>query len=628
MGADNVFTNVADGAKDIVAAADTATSALERLMKSGTGAALAIDSMGGSSAVFKDLRTSIESSAAALNTITEKAGSIAIAIGGNGLAKELVSMGGYLKDIAGGFGSVTIKAVALFGEVMDAVDAPSKALRDMDRQAFELGKSFSSSRSDTDKFATALLAVPSSKFAEGMFLSGKELNSFLDSAARTNLNLDQLSQTIDTGMGFTNLYTAATAAASATGLGYAKVADLMNKAINEQGMSAQAAYESLGTFSSVSEKTGLSVDDVADSLNSSVNSFQKLGVTADFGRPVLEAFGKTVKDLGLGIEQSIGLTTSLTSALAGLTTNYTNAYLVFQRGGLNIGGGGQNGVLGASIGLQNATMEAEKTGDQGKIASQLMAGLKDTLTSFTHGDIVTVKAANESPELQTQFYTQQQLLKTQFGVSDDMTATRILDLLSSLDEATASGNDDAKQSITKRIQEEMGSRSATLDSSEKLQRTMESQIQLISSNHRDELTEFRSTNKYLESIANTVIKDGATTLDKAIGKIPKQAKKDAERNMREAAEFSMPDFVDELNKASTPNRKPDPVPPNPQAAVEEQEKGSADIASAIKQALGTMVIKLDLQLSEDAKKMIAVTKGVTVSIDNAAGNVGSPQQRQ
>jgi hypothetical protein len=67
--------------------------------------------------------------------------------------------------------------------------------------------------------------------------------------------------------------------------------------------------------------------------------------------------------------------------------------------------------------------------------------MRDTLKSFTGGEIITVKEAAKSPELRTQFYMQEQLLKSMYGISGPA-ADRTADLLKNLDQALAGGDQD------------------------------------------------------------------------------------------------------------------------------------------------------------------------------------------
>jgi hypothetical protein len=170
--------------------------------------------------------------------------------------------------------------------------------------------------------------------------------------------------------------------------------------------------------------------------------------------------------MGLGIENALELSTGLSGALAGLTSDYSAAYVTFQRGGLDIGGGG---ALGASIGLQAKMLEAEKAGgDQSELATQMSSAMKETIASFTGGQIITVQQADADPALQAQYYAQTKLLGDLYDIQDPAGAARTLDYLDQLDETIASGNKGQIDALNDQIQAGVDQKDATLGALEKL----------------------------------------------------------------------------------------------------------------------------------------------------------------
>jgi hypothetical protein len=457
--------------KDAVDQANEATASLFAL-GSRQGA-----QTGGMTSAFKDASDALDKYGSAVKGLVGPFAGLASKLGPVGAA-----VGGFTSLLGAGTGAMVklsnaaIKGMKVLAETFDGASQP---IRSFDLEVFNLGKQFGSTIEEASKFADGLNTETASAFAQSLYITKDQMRDFMDATARTSLSLDQLNETVETGIGSTKLYSVAAAQAAAMGVSMSEAADYFNTAMNKQGKSAQEASEMIAGFSAIAEETGLRASTVASTLNGAVQGFEKLGMSADFGRPILEGFGNTMNDMGLGIENAVGLTQSLTKALADLTTNYANAYLVFQRGGLDIGGGGGSGVLGASIGMQAAMLEAEQTGDQANIGSQLAMGMKETLASFTGGDIVTVQQAAESPELQNQFYIQQQMLKNQFGVGDDQSATRVLDMLSRLDEATRSGDQDAKAELEKQLKNEMEGRDKTLDEWEKANQQLAIQSNLL-----------------------------------------------------------------------------------------------------------------------------------------------------
>jgi hypothetical protein len=251
---------------------------------------------------------------------------------------------------------------------------------------------------------------------------------------------------------------------------------LLGDSIMKQGMDSEAAMESIAGFSIVSRETGLSVDSISRSLNDTANSFAMLGMSADFGRPLILGYADSLGEMGLGLDNALQLSSKLSSVLGELGTKYDKAFLLQQRGGLDIGAGG--GALGAGIGIQSAMLKAEgDPGAQADLSSKLAMSLKDTLASFGGGKIVTVSEAAENPQLQNAFYIQQQLLEKQFGM-DSKSSVRTLEMLAELEEATRRGDTDLAGELEKQIASETEGRDSTLDELKKLNVTSAASLAL------------------------------------------------------------------------------------------------------------------------------------------------------
>jgi len=442
------------------------------------------NSLGPATPALNDLKKAIQGvgqiatgTAGAIDAMIDGLGSGGSAIGG---------FSGALVDLTSGLVNTLPEAIVGMAEVVaGAFDGPTKDLRAFDASIFEVGKRFGDPIQSSKDFADAIKAIPASEFGQALSLTRDELSKFYSRAAQYNLTQEMLNETVSTGIGETNLLAAAYAFGESAAMGAGETMRLLDTIINKQGVSAGEAAEMLGVYSGVAKEVGIAIDDVASTLNSAVSQFSKLGISADFGAPILEGFGRVVKDMGLGIDEATSLTQGLASALGGLTTDYANAYVMFQRGGLDIGAGG--GALGASIGLQAELLRAEQTGDQAAIGAQLVGAMKDTLASFGGGNIVTVSEAAESPELQTQFYTQQQLLMNQFGIRDQASATRTLELLAEIDDATRSGNMEAKEELQKQLENEVEGRDKTLDVLEQINREIAAQSNLLAIAAREDL---------------------------------------------------------------------------------------------------------------------------------------------
>lgn len=462
-----------------------ANDSLGRFFSLGSKASRIRDEWGTVSTAFEDLTGKVTATNSAITALSAAGASKLLkGIPGVGVMAGMVS--GIMKANQG-LQLMTKGSMALARELTDLFDKPSEDMRMFDNQMYNVGRRFGGAHEEAVKFADSLKEETASQFARGMHMTRDEMGQFIDATRNTSLSLEQLNKSVDTGLGVTKLYAVASAQASAMNISQSQAAGMLNTLMNKQGRSAQDATEMMGAYSSIAEKTGITTTNVANTLNSAIAGFEQLGLAADFGRPILEGFGNVMDDMGLGIENATQLTTTLTQALAGLTTNYANAYIMMQKGGLDMGAGG--GVLGASIGMQAAMLDAEKTGDQAAIGEQLVSGLKGTLESFTGGDIVTVQQAAESPELQNQFYVQQQMLSKQFGISDPKQATRVLDLLAGLDEATKAGDADSKAELQKQLANEMDGRDKTLGEWDKANRQLEIQSNLLAVIARPTLTQ-------------------------------------------------------------------------------------------------------------------------------------------
>lgn len=482
----NNLQQVEDKSKSVRSELDDLNRAMGNLFAAGSQGTQGIKEVTGA---FDNLQRTVNKSTGVINSFINTSGLI---------VEKIPLIGAPGKAALDGLQSITSAFSGLINSVgkgsqkfISSFDAQTRGLRDFENDMFALEKRFGGTIEESKKFADSIRLASANDLARNLRMTGTEMGRFVRATRNTSLRQGQLNQVVQTGAGSIELFGAATAFAAASSMELGTAAQLLNTLMNKQGKSAQEATNMFGMFVGVAKEAGLSVDDVAKNLNGAVSAFAKIGMAADFGKPILEGFSKTMKDMGLGIEESLALTTSLTGALAGLTNNYGMAYLTFQRGGLDINGGGSGGVLGSSIALQSAYLEAEKTGDQATISDQLVRGMRDTLSSFTGGDIVTVQQANEDASLQNQFYIQQQMLKSSYGIGDDNTAARVLDMLSQLDDAARSGDSDAQKNLREQIQKEVEGRDKTLDEMEKVNRNLETQINLMIVAQRGEIDKTR-----------------------------------------------------------------------------------------------------------------------------------------
>lgn len=373
------------------------------------------------------------------------------------------TLSGFTVGLIRSFGDIA-KLTAEMGDAyvssLNAADSFSYGLRQVDDDMMSLTASFGGTFEEAKSFTDGINML-STKVADAKFgyINPVELQETARNLAKARLDFEKHSETIVTTAGSMDLLTAATLQSKVSGLDdyYSKIGD----AIMRQGLSSQGAMEQLASYSDISDKTGIKVSDVANNLNELANNFSKVGLSADFGRPLLSGFARTLDDMGLGIENALGLSTQLSSALANLTTDYSTAFVTAQRGGMDLGGGG---VLGAGIQLQARLLESQQSGDeqeQAALSREMVTGLKDTIASFTGGQIVTVQDAAANPELEAAFYTQTKLLNDMYGI-DEQAGARTLDMLSNLESAIQSGDEESANKLAEQIETSIQARDETL----------------------------------------------------------------------------------------------------------------------------------------------------------------------
>jgi uncharacterized protein YdbL (DUF1318 family) len=325
------------------------------------------------------------------------------------------------------------------------------------------GGTFDTARSFYEVFNTEV----TSGFAEDMYLSGESLLEMSNATKGTSIRMSDLADTMHVGGRATTAWSVATAHATAIGMTAASYMAHLNTSMNTYGMSTEGAIEQMAMYNQVASETGLNTDKVSSTLEGAARRFEKLGMSANFGRPFLEGFAQSVTNVGLGIENAMGLTQSFSGAIGKLTQDYGLAYVTFQRGGLEMGGSGGSGVLGASIGLRADMLRAERDGDQGAMAHTLAQGMRDTIASFTGGDIVTLTDADNDPSKANAYYMQEQLLMSKYGMDQD-DASRTLEMLSELDDARRSGDSGAAAALEAQLSESRTAEDKTLQETQKI----------------------------------------------------------------------------------------------------------------------------------------------------------------
>jgi hypothetical protein len=200
-----------------------------------------------------------------------------------------------------------------------------------------------------------------------------------------------------------------------------------------------------------------------------------MGTTINFGMPVLKGFASSISEVGLGIAQAGDLAADFSKNLLNIVNNPALAYITSMKSGLSGAMGGGGGILNPSIQMQ-AMMLDQSPDSQAELAKNLSIGMRETLKSFSGSDIISVKQAAESPELQSKFYMQQQMLGSQFGISDTATQNRVLEYLQKLEEATYAGDDEAASMLEKQISEAADANDKTMSIQEKISLSMDKSV--------------------------------------------------------------------------------------------------------------------------------------------------------
>jgi len=531
---------------------------------------------------------------------------------------SIPGMGGYASAMNAAFGTIGKAGAGAISALSDLTketilfgDSISKPIRESDKSMFELTKSFGmgidAARGLTDSIPTQALT----DFSRSMFLSTGELKGFLAAAGQQNMSIEKLTEGITTAYGELDFYTVATAQASAAGISAGQAAQLFDTMISRQGMSTQQASETMAGFSKVAEETGINFQTVSRTLNDSVSSFAKLGMTADFGRPILESFAKTVKEVGLGIDVATESTTDLVRAMGGLSSNYGLAYMTQLRGG----GGPAGGVLGSSIEMRQNMREAEATGDQGAMALETAKQMKEMIASMTGGNIITLEQAAGSPDLQSQFYMQGQML-SQYGINDTGTQDAILDLLSKIDQASAMGDSQGQAELAEQLSKEIEGRDKTMGEMDKLNISLGSLEAQLATTSRD-LGEYMR-----ELIAETGRKAAEKGLGEAIGAATESVgRMSFDKNMADSTKLEGFNKASQVLGASDKNIA-DAASKTPQPSGKTGDSKLDKFTQSIVEALRVVLTdqppqRVLIDLTPDAKELI--TKGGSATMNNTPG---------
>ena len=360
-------------------------------------------------------------------------------------------------------------------KVFDGMDAGT---RELNSSQFKLAANIGLGFDQAKKFGEVYKDIVSSNSElaqKGFYINALEFQAATKALQEQGFAMDALAESSGAAANGLNNVQAMTMQAKAMGKDVQTYAKEMGDMVRKSGLSMEDSMKLMASTQDISRDTGLRVDEVTQSLNSATSGFQRMGTTIGFGMPLLKGFASSITEVGLGISQAGDLAADFSKNLLNIVNNPALAYIASMKGGFSGSMGGGGGVLNPSIQMQ-AMMMDQGPGAQEELAKNLSIGMRETLKSFSGGDIISVKQAAASPELQSRFYTQQQMLGSQFGISDTATQNRVLEYLQKLEEATYAGDEEAAASFEKQIAEAAKGNDQTMSIQEKMSLAMDQAV--------------------------------------------------------------------------------------------------------------------------------------------------------
>jgi hypothetical protein len=407
-----------------------------------------------------------------------------VMLNGNAIGAKIMESFSLASDAMSLFGSMAEEAIQTMDAAGKGLDAVTSYNRELNKSMFEQTAAFGMGLDAAIKYGDYITKTAETMAnASSGWVKGAELEEAMKAMTSVGIPLERMSDQVVTASGSFDLLTTAVLHSKSIGMSTSSYMENMSKLMNQQGLSTQKAAETMAMFGEVARDTGFKVSDVAGSLQGVANNFAKLGMSASFGAGILEGFTRSLKSVGIGFENALELSAGLSNSIGNLSSNYAMAYVTFQRGGLDFNKSGT--ALGASIGMRAEMLDAEKRGDQGQMGMQIAGAIKDTLASFTGGEILTVTEARDNPQLEALYFTQTELLKSMYGITDTAAQDRTLELLKQLGDATESGDTELAESLGKDIQETVKMRDETLSVQEKMETHLSNIYAAMNVQHRE-----------------------------------------------------------------------------------------------------------------------------------------------
>jgi hypothetical protein len=476
-----IFKGVADGNITLKEAESSITS----IVKASDTMADSISSLGSAFETFSNLSIkntkTLEGSLTSFKQLTAAASQFKdtiISISKLGSVVGLdVAFKAAIEPISAVSGIMTnlVEAAANVVGALDGMDAGTRELNDSQfKLAANIGLGFDQAKKFSEIYKD-IVKSNSDLAGTGFYIKADQFQAATAALQQQGFAMTELAERSSVAGKSLNNVQAMTMQARAMGMDVGEYSKKMGDMVRKSGLSMEDSMKLMASAQDIAGDTGLRVDEVTQSLDNATNGFQRMGTTINFGMPVLRGFAASITDVGLGISQAADLAGDFSKSLMGIVNNPALAYVTSMKGGLSGGMGGGGGVLNPSIQMQ-AMMMDQSPDSQAELAKNLSVGMRETLKSFSGGDIISVKQAAESPELQTKFYTQQQMLGSQFGISDTATQNRVLEYLQKLEEATYSGDGEAAAILEKQIAEAAKGNDQTMSIQEKMSLAMDKSV--------------------------------------------------------------------------------------------------------------------------------------------------------
>ena len=361
--------------------------------------------------------------------------------------------------------------------VLDGMD---EGTRELNSSQFKLAANIGLGYDQAKKFGEVYKEIVRSNSdlaTTGFYINPEEFKAATNALQQQGFAMTDLAEKSSVAGKSLNNIQAMTMQAKAMGMDVGEYSKKMGDMVRKSGLSMEDSMKLMASTQDIARDTGLRIDEVTQSLDSATSGFQRMGTTMAFGMPVLKGFAASVAEVGLGISQAGDLAADFSKSLLGIVNNPALAYITSMKGGFSGAMGGGGGVLNPSIQMQ-AMMLDQTPGSQQELAKNISMGMSETLKSFSGGNIVSVKEAAASPELQSRFYSQQQMLGSMFGISDTATQNRVLEYLQKLEEATYAGDEETAASLEKQISEAAKGNDQTMSIQEKISLAMDHSVSI------------------------------------------------------------------------------------------------------------------------------------------------------